>query len=145
MAMRFYAITFLLLMSACADPSKKPVCTIKIGDAAWQMEVAKTENEREKGLMFRHYLPEESGMVFAFAKPRNVAMWMQNTYISLDIVFVNEHLVVSNIEKNAKPLSEDAIRGGGTSAYVIELNGGQAAAKGIKAGDKLDVSKCPLL
>ena len=140
------AIMLLLSESACAEQHfiSSP-CIIQIGKAKWQMEIAKTEEEREKGLMFRKAMPENDGMVFMFETPHKVDMWMKNTLIPLDMLFVGQNLAIAHIEEETKPLSEDIISSKEIVTYVLELNAGQAEKNGIKIGDLLNLSQCPAL
>jgi uncharacterized membrane protein (UPF0127 family) len=141
--MRFFlAVAFALTIAACAGYSKKQPCAISIGNATWQMEIAKSEAEREKGLMFRKSMPQNNGMIFVFSTPHEVAMWMKNTYIPLDMLFLDEDLTVMGTIEGTMPLSEDVLRGPGVVAYVLELNAGQVAANNLKKGDKVDPAQC---
>jgi hypothetical protein len=110
----------------------------KSGEHRVEIEVADTPNEREYGLMNRSSMPADSGMLFDFEADRPVTMWMKNTYIPLDMVFVDAGGRVTHIAPNAQPLSLDLIESGGPVRYVLELNGGAAARYGLKAGDRLE-------
>ena len=108
------------------------------------MEVAKTDEERSRGLMYRAFMPDDQGMVFVFEKPQEIAMWMKNTQIALDMVFIGEDRRVFGFHENAKPNSEDVIRTGRKTRYLLELNAGQVKAAGIKKGDKVIFRECAL-
>jgi uncharacterized protein len=103
----------------------------------FQVEVMKTPEQRAKGLMFREYMPEERGMLFDFEREEPVAMWMRNTKIPLDMVFIRANGVVLRIHERAQPMDETTIPAGGLVRYVLELNGGIAAKLGLKAGDRV--------
>ena len=105
------------------------------GAHVFQVEVMRSDAEREKGLMFRRFLPKERGMLFDFRVEQPVLMWMKNTYIPLDMVFMSRDGHVVGIARNAEPLSETIIPSGAPAAGVLELNGGEAAAIGLKVGD----------
>ena len=105
------------------------------GPHVFQVEVMRSEQEREKGLMFRRFLPKERGMLFDFAVEQPVMMWMKNTYIPLDMVFMSHDGHVVGIARNAEPLSERIIPSGAPAAGVLELNGGEAETIGLKVGD----------
>jgi uncharacterized membrane protein (UPF0127 family) len=105
------------------------------GPRILQVEVMHSEQERERGLMFRKYLPKDRGMLFDFPVEEPIMMWMKNTYISLDMVFMDHNGRVVGIARNAEPLSETIIPSGAPAAGVLEINGGEAAALGIKKGD----------
>lgn len=124
------------LLSAGADPAGTLVT--RSGQHDIQIEVADTPDEREYGLMNRQSLPADTGMLFDFEIDRPVTMWMKNTYIPLDMVFMDAKGTVTHIAVNAQPLSLDLIESGGPVRYVLELNGGAAARYGLKVGDRLD-------
>ncbi len=104
------------------------------GSHVFRVELADTPAERAKGLMFRRAMPEDHGMLFDFHTETPVMMWMKNTYIPLDMVFVSRNGVVARIAEDAKPMSESIIDGGQAYA-VIELNAGAARKIGLKPGD----------
>ena len=87
--------------------------------------------------MFRRYLPDDRGMLFDFGKDEVVQMWMKNTYIPLDMVFVGRDGRVVSIAADTEPLSERTISSGGPVTGVIELNAGAAAKMGLKVGDQV--------
>lgn len=108
----------------------------------FQIEVMKSPEQRARGLMFRQFMPEDRGMLFDFDREEPVAMWMRNTYIPLDMVFIRENGVIRHIHERAQPLDETTISSGGAVRYVLEINGGQAAKLGLKPGDTV---KHPLI
>ena len=107
------------------------------GRHAFQVEIAKDDASRERGLMDRRYMAANRGMLFEFDRDGPTAFWMKNTYIPLDMIFIARSGVVTRIAANAEPLSERVIPSGGPCAAVLELNGGTAAAIGLKVGDKV--------
>ena len=107
------------------------------GAHAFAVEVARSERERAHGLMFRRSLPQDHGMLFLFESERPIAMWMKNTYVSLDMVFVSRNGRVTSIARDAVPLSERVIPSGGPVYAVIELAAGQADAIGLSVGDRV--------
>lgn len=109
--------------------------------ASYKVELALSEQAQIKGLMFRKSLAADSGMLFHYPENQPVAMWMRNTLIPLDMIFVNRKLRVFHIHANAVPEDETLIRSPAPAAFVIELNGGEAARIGLKKGDKLILSK----
>jgi len=102
---------------------------------ALEVEVARDEAMRERGLMYRRYLPENRGMLFDFGHEQSVMMWMKNTYIPLDMIFISRHGKVTHIEANTEPLSEAIISSQGPAFAVLEVNAGVAAKLGLKPGD----------
>lgn len=98
-------------------------------------ELALNNAQREQGLMFRKSMPLESGMLFDFGQEREVAMWMRNTLIPLDMLFIARDGRITHIHENAVPHSEAIISSRGAVKFVLELNGGTAKRYGIKPGD----------
>jgi uncharacterized protein len=103
----------------------------------FQVEVMRTPEEKAKGLMFRQYMPENRAMLFDFQREEPVSMWMRNTYIPLDMLFIKADGVVHHIHARAQPLDETTISSNGNVRFVLEINGGLAAKLGMKAGDKV--------
>jgi uncharacterized membrane protein (UPF0127 family) len=109
----------------------------KTGVHAFQVEMAITPEEKEHGLMFRRELPEGQGMLFDFQFDQNVAFWMKNTYIPLDMLFIRADGRILRIAENAEPLSERNIPSGGPVRAVLEVIGGTAKKLGIAPGDRV--------
>jgi uncharacterized membrane protein (UPF0127 family) len=107
------------------------------GSHAFETEVARTMEERATGLMFRRELAENRAMLFDFGVEQKVMMWMKNTYIPLDMIFVGKNGRVVSIAHDAKPMSEDLIPSGGPTYAVIELAGGVAKKIGVAVGDRV--------
>ena len=101
------------------------------------VEVARTLEEQQRGLMFRESLAPDRGMIFPYEPPRPVAFWMKNTLIPLDMIFIRADGIIANIE-TAVPLSLESVPSAGDAAAVLEIAGGRSAELGIKAGDKVD-------
>ena len=97
--------------------------------------VADTEARAQQGLMFVSDLPESEGMVFPLAPPRVESMWMKNTYIELDIVFIDTNKRVSKIIERAHPMSLETLSSETPVAAVLELKGGLARKLGVRVGD----------
>jgi len=127
----------MLLGSAIAAGTGTLVLKTKSGEHRYTVEIATTNGERAKGLMFRRSLPEDSGMLFIYDPPQPVGMWMRNTYIPLDMVFITDEGTVRRVEANTEPFSTDLINSGGDVAAVLELNAGQAAKIGVRPGDQV--------
>jgi uncharacterized membrane protein (UPF0127 family) len=105
------------------------------GAVMFTVEVADTDATRERGLMFRQRLPQDHGMLFDFGTPRQVAMWMKNTLIPLDMVFIRKDGTIAYIAENTVPQSLDAIGVREPIQGVLELAGGTARRIGLRAGD----------
>lgn len=110
------------------------------GRHAFQVEVMRTPDQRARGLMHRQFMPADRGMLFDFKQVEPVAMWMQNTYISLDMLFIRADGTVARVAERAEPLSTRTIPSGEPVLSVLELNAGIAEKLGIKPGDKVEHS-----
>ena len=129
----------LVLIAAPARPAGQQTLEIatKTGVHAFSVEIADTEPEREKGLMFRKELPEGRGMLFDFKREQEVGFWMQNTYISLDMIFIRGDGRILRIAENTEPLSTRIIPSNGPVRAVLEVVGGTARKYGIAVGDRV--------
>ena len=101
------------------------------------IEIAETAQQKSMGLMFRTSLAMNRGMLFPYGTPQEITMWMRNTYIPLDMVFIRADGTVHRIEVKAEPLNERIIASRGAVVAVLELAGGAAESLGLKAGDKV--------
>ena len=99
------------------------------------VELASTPASRARGLMYRRTLKEGTGMLFDFVKNQQVTMWMKNTYVSLDMLFINSEGRIINIARNTIPHSLKHISSDGPVQAVLEIAGGHAEKLKIKAGD----------
>ena len=102
------------------------------------VEVTETPAEKAQGLMFRTRLPDTSGMLFFYETAQEITMWMRNTYIPLDMVFIRADGTVHRIEARTEPLSENIIASRGDVTACLELAGGAAERLGLKPGDKVE-------
>src|SRR5438270_7588991 len=100
----------------------------------------RTPEENARGLMERTHLPHDRGMLFDFKQQQPVNMWMKNTYLPLDMVFIRADGTVARIAADAEPLSTRVIPSGEPVLSVLELNAGTAAKLGIRAGDQVEHS-----
>jgi uncharacterized protein len=135
------AFTWLaLLWSAAVLAQAFEPLTIASGSGrhAFQVEVARNDGERAQGLMYRRSLAPDHGMLFDFARVQPISMWMQNTYIPLDMIFIRADGTIARIAENAEPLSTRTIPSGEPVLAVLEVNGGTAARLGLKAGDRVE-------
>jgi len=107
------------------------------GEHAYTVELAITDAARAKGLMFRRNMPPTHGMLFIYDVPQRIGMWMRNTYIPLDMIFIDEAGRVHRVETHTEPFSTDLISSGGEVVAVLELNAGQADKIGLKPGDEV--------
>ncbi len=107
------------------------------GVHVFSVELAVTDEERSRGLMFRKSLPEGRGMLFDFKRDQDVAMWMKNTYLPLDMIFIRADGRIARIAENTEPLSTAIIPSGGPVRAVLEVIGGTAQKLGIRPGDRV--------
>ena len=99
--------------------------------------IADTPAKRAQGLMHVTDLPENAGMLLVFSQPRQISIWMKNTLISLDILFLNPSGRIVKIHKNAEPLSLASIPSHARVKWVLELNAGVAGKLNLRLGDRL--------
>ncbi len=105
------------------------------GPKIYKVEIADKPDAKSRGLMFRQTMPADQGMLFIHEKDGERMMWMKNTYLSLDMIFIEANGRVHRIAERTKPFSEDSVLSQGPVRAVLELNAGQAAAIGLKVGD----------
>ncbi len=106
------------------------------GERKFMVEIARTDAEQARGLMFRKHLDADKGMIFPMKPPHPVAFWMENTLIPLDIIFISPDGRIESIKANARPLDTTPLPSGGSVSAVLEVAGGTALRMGIKPGDK---------
>jgi uncharacterized protein len=109
----------------------------KTGVHVFSVELAVTDEERQKGLMFRREVPKFYGMLFDFKRDQDVSMWMHNTYVSLDMIFIRGDGSIASIAENTTPLSEARIYSNAPVRGVLEVVAGTAKRYGIVPGDKV--------
>ena len=139
---KLFLMTFLVM--SCSQESEvkpKPTTPLSIitsaGEAKFNVEVAMTNKDLEVGLMHRKTLATNSGMIFNIYPVRPTAMWMKNTLVPLDIIFVDADGTISMIFENAVPNSEELLISREPVRAVIELNAGQVEKNKIVIGDKV--------
>jgi uncharacterized protein len=103
------------------------------------VEIAKKEQERSRGLMYRKSMPENRGMLFLFEERRNHSFWMHNTCIPLDMLFIDSDGMIVGIEENTPTLDDSTFEVGCPSTYVLELNAGWARSHAVVAGQKVRI------
>jgi uncharacterized protein len=137
--LRKIQIVFVVLWSLCgfgappvwADPALDAVTIVTpAGPVVFSCEVMRTEEEP--------YLPQMRGMLFDFGETRPVQMWMKDTPIPLDMIFIRADGTIARVAENAEPFSERVIPSGGPIRAVLEINGGLAAKFGIAPGERVN-------
>src|SRR5581483_12506675 len=130
-----------MLLTACthsSSPSPRPersepevVLRAPAGELRVKVELARTEPERQRGLMFREKLEGGRGMLFLFEHPDKLKFWMKNTYIPLDMIFIDGNRRVIYVEENAEPHTLEPRGPDQLSQFVLEVPGGWARAHGV--------------
>ena len=121
---------------AQASPEDARVVLMPAGGApvTVKVEIARTEAERRRGLMFRQHMDANAGMLFLFDEPSQLSFWMRNTYIPLDMIFIEPNLRVLGIVENAEPMTDSSRSVPGVSQYVLEVNAGFSRQHGLGPG-----------
>ena len=140
----FRLFVLSLLVCSCNKPQTYPMTIVtENGDVMYQVELATTDEQLRTGLMNRTHLDSDSGMIFDFSDKPDLPtiMWMKNTLIPLDMLFVTREGIIYWIQENAQPHSEEFITPPFPATAVIEINGGDVAKHQIKVGQ---IVKYPL-
>lgn len=116
-------------------PVEQVAFNTQTGPARFKAQIAADEPSREKGLMFVRHMADDEAMIFDFKTPQETAFWMHNTYIPLDLVFVQADGKILSIARNAPTCSDRPIPSGGPVRAVIELNAGTVDRRGVRVGD----------
>ncbi|MGV8855979.1 MAG: DUF192 domain-containing protein [Devosia sp.] len=124
-------------LAAWSDEARLVLHSATTGDHNFNVEVVDTPEGRAKGLMFRTELAPDAGMLFDFKQQREVAFWMQNTLIPLDMLFVGADGVIKTIHVNARPQDPTSIPSEVPVQFVLEIPGGRSVELGLKPGDTM--------
>ncbi len=132
---------FILFSQISHSQEKFPTgeLTVKTQETSYDfdIELALDDSHRQYGLMFRTNLPEMNGMLFIYEEKKRISMWMKNTFIPLDILFIGDDGKIIRIAKSQQPRSLSLIRSGGEAKAVLELNGGLTDKLNIAVGDEI--------
>lgn len=124
--------------SASAGARAEPLDIItSTGAHRYEVEIANDNESRERGLMYRNQMATNHGMLFEFPERAPVTFWMKNTYLPLDMIFIDANGTVRGVYEHATPMSEKLISSGVPVVAVLELNADQASHIRVKAGDKV--------
>jgi uncharacterized membrane protein (UPF0127 family) len=142
---RFLWLIFLayqtVLPAVAAEPLRFETSHLTVVTAAgrhdFTVELALTPKQRARGLMFRQGLAADAGMLFDFGSPEKVAMWMKNTLIPLDMIFIRPGGIIANIASGTVPLSLSPVPSNGPVQGVLEVRAGTAARLDIRPGDRV--------
>lgn len=133
----FLSLLFTLIPARAGETFEREPLTLVRSDQSripLTVELALSAAQREQGLMFRKQMADDAGMLFDFGETRMVYMWMKNTDLPLDMLFLDEKGVVTHVHERAVPQSQDIITSVDPVRYVIELNAGSVARLGITRG-----------
>src|SRR6201990_97858 len=133
-AAMLYAFAGLEAQAATVQPLE---IVTKTGVHVFSVEMATTEEEKTTGLMYRKQLADGKGMLFDFSPEQEVSMWMKNTYISLDMIFIRADGRILRIAENTEPMSTRIIPSNGLAKGVLEVIAGTAQKYGIQPGDRV--------
>jgi uncharacterized protein len=124
-----------------------PVVVLHAGARAFpiHVELARTDADRERGLMYRNHLEPNGGMLFIFEHDGPLTFWMKNTFIALDMIFIDRNRHIVGIVEEAVPETETPRRVSGESRYVLEIVGGLSRRLGVVAGTSVDFQGIPEL
>ena len=132
-----YLILNFFLISFYTFSNEKIEVSIYNKNITFNVEIAKTIEERRTGLMYRKKLLNNEGMLFIFPREKIIQLWMKNTYIPLDVIFISKNKVIVDIKKNMEKLSETIVKSKVKSRYALEFNAGLINKLDIKIGDKV--------
>ena len=130
------AMGFAFAASAQTGPQSLPAIRLSVGIRYINAELAQTDDQRETGLMFRKSMGTNDGMIFVFDRPGQQCFWMKNTLIPLDVAFIGDDGAIINIDQMA-PQTLDSHCSEKPARYVLEMNDGWFAKRGIRAGQKI--------
>ncbi len=138
----FFLALFLWTPASAQEPQQLQTGGLAIETKAgsryvFEVELALTPEQQQRGLMFRENLPPNGGMLFVFPQAREASFWMKNTPLSLDIIFIREDGTIANIAERTEPFSEKSIPSDGIVRGVLEVKGGTTAQLSISAGDRV--------
>jgi uncharacterized membrane protein (UPF0127 family) len=139
---------FCLLAALAASPARasqnidspEEQLSIQVSETQareFRVHLARSAAERGRGLMFVRKMPQDVGMLFLYDKPNQISMWMKNTYIPLDMIFIGTDGRIIRIVRNTEPHSLASIASGGPAIAVLELNGGISDKLGLAAGQRV--------
>lgn len=132
-----FVIFFLfstIIFHSCSDRLK--IRTLQVGNTSYRVEVARTMEERAKGLMFRGRLKPKTGMLFIFPRDQKLSFWMKDTKVPLSIAFISKEGIIKEIA-HMNPLSRKNVVSTYSVRYALEVNQGEFEKLGIKEGDRV--------
>lgn len=135
--MKIIILMLLLLTAGCRAESELPTAEIEVGQDTYTVEIARSSEEHQQGLMHRDTLGEYAGMLFVFERDRHLSFWMKNTYIPLSIAYISKDGVIRSIH-DMQPESLRSIESEVAVRFALELPQGAFARSGAAAGDRIE-------
>lgn len=142
----FYTLVILFTLAGC-DLFESSQAELNVASVIFpqqnlklSVEVAETEPQRAQGLMFRHFLPASHGMLFVFEQMQIQKVWMKNTFITLDVIFLSDQWRIVSLLRDMKPCQQEPCtvhESDNKALYMLEVNSGFIEKKGLEIGQKL--------
>ena len=132
-----FFLFFVLITVLNAQETKNIIIKNNYKDVYFNVEIARKKIDRDKGLMFRKNLNLDKGMLFIFPNESKVSMWMKNTLVPLDIIFISKNYKIVDIINNAKAMSKDILTSKVKAKYALEINAGLVKKLNIKIGNNI--------
>jgi len=131
----FFVLMFVPMLSA------EQRIALPLHGEAFDIRVVSERVERTRGLMFVEKMPEKEGMLFVFDEEKSHAFWMKNTFLALDLIWIDRNGVITHIHENAIPGDETRIVPHAAGKYVLELNAGMVEKIGLVVGEQIDLKE----
>ena len=133
----FILLCFVLITVLNAKETTNIIIQNNIKDVYFNVEIARKKIDRDKGLMFRKNLNLDKGMLFIFPNESKLSMWMKNTLVSLDIIFISKNHKIVDIINNAKAMSKEILTSKVKAKYALEINAGLVKKLNIEIGNNI--------
>ena len=143
---KIFLLSLVLLTAAvcgCLSAPEERIKRVCFKEKCYDVELAQTEEQRSRGLMYRELLDADKGMLFIYKEDGTYSFWMKNTLIPLDIIWLESDGTVAHIVENAQPCPEEycpSINPNRKARYVLEINGGEAKRLGVREGERMEFS-----
>ena len=135
--MRIFIIMMLLMTFGCSAEEGLPAKKVQVGEDTYTVEVARSDEERQRGLMHRESIGEYEGMLFVFERDQHLSFWMKNTYIPLSIAYISKSGVIKSIH-HMEPESQRAVKSDYAVRFALELPRGAFQRSGVEVGDTIE-------
>ncbi len=135
--MKVFILVMLLLSAGCNAEEELPTTELQVGADTYMVEIARSPEERQTGLMDRDSIGEYEGMLFVFEHDQHLSFWMKNTYIPLSIAYISKQGIVKSIH-HMQPESLRTVESNQAVRFALELSQGAFERSGIEVGDKIE-------